>query len=412
MFKTILPRLCGALMACAAFGAHGAPAQPELTLQMARAKALQHNPALQALAFEVSAQDGAVRQAGAIPNPELSGLIEDRQRATRTTTVQLTQTVETGGKRGARIEAAQRGRDLAQAALQAKRADVLADTSVAFYALLAAQSQAELADQTLHLARQSLAAATARVAAGKNSPLDETRARIAESGAEIELEQARGELDNARESLAMLWGGNGSELQRAEGELNKLPDVGPLPALSARLQQAPAVNNARLELERRNALSLLETSRRNPDLAVTLGSKKDEQLGRRQAVFGVSVPLPLFDRNQGGIMEAQQRTEIARAELASAQLSAASKLRLAHARLMLAKRQAEALERDQLPGAQSTLEATRKGYEYGKFTLLDVFDAQRVYLQAKAQHLRVLAAAHAAAAEIERILGAPGAAQP
>jgi len=435
MFTTMLPRLCAALVACAvcaactlfAISARAAqapePAQAPapvqaptppsaLTLQMARAKVIEHNVALRALSYEVAAQDGGVRQAGALPNPELSGLVEDRRSPTRTTTLQLTQTIETGGKRGARIDAAQRGRDLAQAALLAKKIDLLADTSVAFYTLLAAQAQVDLAGQTLALARQSLAAATARVAAGKNSPVDETRSRIAASAAELELAQARGEQDNAREALASLWGETGAELRHATGELDKLPEVGPLPALAERLPLAPSLVSARLELERRSAIGRLEASRRNPDLSITIGSKKDEQLGRRQAVFGVAVPLPLFDRNQGAVQEALQRTEIARTELAAAQLAAASKLRVAHARLMLARSQAAALQRDQLPGAQSALDATRKGYEYGKFTMLDVLDAQRVLLQAKAQQLRVLAAAHAAAADIERILGAAGAVQP
>jgi cobalt-zinc-cadmium efflux system outer membrane protein len=415
MLKTLFLRLCAALVACAFVAAKADPVPPsipDLTLGAARAKVMQSSPALQALAHEILARDGLIRQAGAIPNPEISGLVEDHQSTTRTTTIQLTQSIETGGKRGARIDAAQRDRDLAQADLLAKRAGLYADTSAGFHALLAAQAQIELAQTTLELARRGLAAATSRVAAGKNSPVDETRARIATSGAEIELAQAQGELENAREVLAALWGGSGSDIGRATGNLEQLPEAAPLSMLVNRLQQAPGIVQARIELARRVSLGRVEMARRSPDLAVTVGSKKDQQLGRRQAVFGVSVPLPLFDRNQGGIQESQQRTEIARGELAAVHAALASKLRLAHSRLTVARSQAGGLERDQLPGAQSTYEATRKGYEYGKFTILDVFDAQRVYLHAKAQHLRVLTTAHAAAADIDRILGAPGVDQP
>lgn len=414
MFKTLLPRLCAALFACAFGAATADPATPPpaLTLAMAQARVLQANPALQALALEVAAHDGAVRQAGALPNPELSALVEDRNRATRTTTIELTQAIETGGKRGARIDAAQRERDMAQAALLAKKAELRADTGAAFFTVLAAQAQLALAEQSLALADQGAAAAALRVAAGKNSPVDETRARIAASGAAIALAQSRGELDNAREMLASLWGGAGTDLGPVTGRLDQLPELAPLALLSEGLRQAPAVVQARLELARRTALGRVETSRRSPDLAVTVGGKHDEQFGRRQAVFGLSLPLPLFDRNQGGIAQAQQRTDIARAGLAAAELSVAGKLRMAHASLALARRQAEALERGQLQGAQASYEATRKGYEYGKFTILDVFEAQRVFLETKAQHLRALAAAHAAGADIERILGATGAVQP
>ncbi len=408
MSKHVLPRV----LACLIFGvAMAARAQP-LTLAAAQSKVMQTNAALQSLARDISAQDGLVRHAGALPNPELSSLVEDRRSATRSTTIQLTQPIEIGGKRGARVDAAERERDLARAALDAKRAELRAQTSIAFHCLLAAQARLELADATLALARQALAAATSRVAAGKNSPVDETRARIATSGTEIELIQARGDVDNARETLAALWGGSGAELARVDGQLERLPHVPPLPALLERLDRSPGIARARIELQRRLALGRVESARRLPDLAVTVGSKKDEQLGRRQAVFGLSLPLPLFDRNQGRIAQATQRTEQARIELTAAHAALASELRIAHGRLTVARSQAASLQSDHLPGARSAYDAARKGYEYGKFGILDVFDAQRVLLQAQSQHLRVLADAHAAAADIERLLGAPGAIQP
>jgi cobalt-zinc-cadmium efflux system outer membrane protein len=413
MYKHVLPRLaacCAAVLSTAALASPAIP--PALTLAAAQAKVMQHSPALQALAHEAQAQNGLVRQAGVIPNPELSALVEDRQSATRTTTIQLTQPIELGGKRGARIAAAEVERELAAAMFEAKRAELRASTSAAFHTLLAAQARLELTEAGLTLVRQSLSGAAARVAAGKNSPVDETRARIAVSGAEIEILQVRGDADNARETLAALWGGSGQEVDRVQGRLDQLPDVAPLAALLERLQQAPAVARAQMALRRRIALGQVESARRMPDLAVTIGSKKDEQLGRRQAVFGVSVPLPLFDRNQGRIAEASQRTAQARDELTAAQAALASELRIAHTRLAVASAQARSLQDGHLPAARSTYDAARTGYEYGKFNILDVFDAQRVLLQAQAQHLRALADAHGAAAEIERILGAPGAIQP
>jgi len=405
MFKYFLPGIAASLVS-------GMVLAEPLTLPAAHAKVLQNSPALQALAFEIKAVDGQVQQARLLPNPELSGLVEDHQRATRTTTIQLTQPIETGGKRGARIDVAERERDLARLSLQAKQAEVRANTSKAFHALLAAQARMELADTSHALARQALAAASTRVTAGKNSPVDETRARIAASGAEIDLVQARADVDTARENLAVLWGGSAQALDQVQGQLDQLPDAAPLATLTARLETAPGIALARIELQRREALGRAEKARRIPDLAVTFGSKKDEQFGRRQAVFGLSVPLPLFDRNQGKLHEALQRTEQARAELAATTATIASELRTAHARLMTARSQARSLQDDHLPGARSASEAARKGYEYGKFGILDVFDAQRVLLQAQAHHLRVLADAHAAAADIDRILGATKAAQP
>ena len=73
-----------------------------LSLRQAIDLALSHNPDLAAAVLEVGANEGIRQQAGAYPNPEISWLQEDTQRATRTTTLQLNQSIELGGKRTAR----------------------------------------------------------------------------------------------------------------------------------------------------------------------------------------------------------------------------------------------------------------------------------------------------------------------
>jgi hypothetical protein len=69
---------------------------------------LEQNKTLAAARKEIEAADATILQAGARPNPEFSALIEDTRKSSRTTTYQINQPIELGGKRSARIEAAQR----------------------------------------------------------------------------------------------------------------------------------------------------------------------------------------------------------------------------------------------------------------------------------------------------------------
>ncbi|RSZ60837.1 TolC family protein [Massilia atriviolacea] len=387
------------------------PSGSPLLLAGALARVLQANPELRAGTLEIDAQAGAVMQAGAAPNPELATLVEDAREPTRTTTMQLNVPIELGGKRTARINAAQLGQDAANAELAVKRNAVLASARAAFYDLLAAQQRQHIANEALALADGALAAAAKRVLAGKNSPVDETRARIAASGVKVDLAQAGGELAGARHRLAALWGGTGRDIGRVEGRLDQLPAQAPLSRLMDQLNAAPAVRLAQIELARRQALSQVERTSRVPDLTVSIGAKRDRQAGRNQALFGLAIPLPLFDRNQGKLHEALQRSEKARVELDGARARLTGELAQAHEALAVAREQARLLNEDILPGAHSAYEAARTGFEYGKFNFIDVIDAQRTLLQARTQHLRALADAHRAAADIDSILGAPGAAQ-
>jgi cobalt-zinc-cadmium efflux system outer membrane protein len=383
------------------------PSEPggPLTLSAALALAASANPGIAVASREIDAMDGAVQQAATRPNPELSTSLEDTRQATRTTTLQLNQPIELGGKRRARMTAADRNRDAAVADLAIARAALRATVMTAFYDVVTAQERHQLALASVELAQRATGIAAKRVVAGKASPVDETRARVAQAGVHIELAQAASELSMTRQRLAATWGKSQPRFEQVDGDLAILPPLPSLDALLQRLQQSPGVARSRLEVRRRQALAQVERARQVPDLTVSIGAKRDEQLGRNQAIFGVSIPLPLFDRNQGNLLESLRRTDQARAALTASEIQSASELVQAHEQLDSARQQAELLQQKIVPGAQSAYDAVTTGFAFGKFSFLDVLDAQRTLLHAKSQTLQTLASAHRAAADIERLVG-------
>ena len=385
------------------------PAEPAgpLTLPAALLLAEGGNATLSAARHELAAQGGALQQARSLPNPELQTVLEDTRRATRSTTVQLNQLIELGGKRGARTVVAQRGEDLAQAGLFLQQADTRAAVTTAFVDVLAAQEGLRLADSAQALAARASDITARRVTAGKASPVEETRAKVAEASVRLELNLARSTLASARKRLAALWGNATPRFSVAEGRLETLPELPSASELAARLDQAPAVRQAHSALAQRQAMLDVEQRRATPDVTVSIGMKRSEELGRNQAIIGLALPLPLFDRNAGNRLDALRRSDKASDELAAARIAVQTAVAAATERLATARLDVESLRQDILPGAQSAYDAASKGFEFGKFAFLDVLDAQRTLLQAKNQYLRALTEAQHAAAEIERLLGAP-----
>jgi len=386
-----------------------------LTLRNAVAMALQANPGLSSALREQEATEGAVVQAGAWPNPTLGFQLEDLRRDNRTTTLQLSQPIELGGKRSARVTAAERARDQAGSALAARRAEIRAATVTAFFDVLTAQERLRLAQDSVGLAQTATRAAANRVAAGKVSPLEETKARVAEAGIRVELMQAEGTLRSARQQLAALWGNPSPRFTQVDGAVDQLPAMASAQDIAGKLADAPVVRQARLEVERRKALADLERAKRIPDVTVSLGAKRvpasDGDTGssrRNQVVLGLSVPLPIFDTNRGNVAEALSREEKARDDLAVAELQLGTEVAQATERLRSAHATAETLQRDALPGAESAYKAATKGFELGKFSFLEALDAQRTLFQVRAQYLLALADAHRAAGDLDRLLGNEG----
>lgn len=424
MHKLLLPPLLSLFLAATSMASTFAqtldqtsnPIEPSLTQRIAEPLgtltlpsvlelAFRANPGLAAASREVDAADGAIRQAGIIPNPEFAATIEDRNKETRTTTLQINQPIELGGKRSARIAAAERARDIANAELNTKRAELRATVTTAFYDALIAQERHRLTLASVELAKNATTAASKRVTAGKISPVEATKARIAEAGVRIELAQAANELSQAKRRLSATWGSKTPRFRHIDAAVDALPDVPLLDDLMQSLQKAPMLSHARLEVARREALDQVERSRQIPDITFNLGTKRDRELGRNQLIVGFAIPIPVFDRNQGNLQEALHRTDKARHELIATEVQLNTELAQAHERLTTTREEAELLQQEVLPNAQSAYDAAAKGFELGKFNFLDLLDAQRTLFQTKSQYLRTLSETHRAAAEIERIVG-------
>lgn len=404
MFRSCIPWALAALAwpvhAQLSSGAATAP----LTLAAALTLAAQANPRLAMARHERDAVEGAVLQAGARPNPVVDVGFEDTRRATRATTVTVSVPLELGGQRQRRIDAAERGLDAASADLRTRQAELVAGVTIAFDEVLAAQQRVRLAHESLEVAANVSASVAKRVQAGKVSPVDETRARVAQANVRLEALKADADLAGARQALAAYWGEGMPRFTAAAGNLDDVPALPDWQALVAHLADSPALARTRVEVARRQALLRLEQSRRTPDVTVTMGMKRSNELGLNQAVFGVSVPLPLFDRNAGNVLEALRRTDQAGDALLASASDARQELAQAYRSLQTARTEAQALAGDILPGAQGAWEAAVKGFAFGKFAYVDVLDAQRTLILAKSAHLRALADAHRAAATIDRLV--------
>jgi outer membrane protein, heavy metal efflux system len=385
----------------------------ELTLREALALTLQTNPELGAFSQEVRATEAAVLQADVLPNPVLEiggdnlGNARKADAGDRAAVIQIGQLIELGGKRAARVRLAETGRDLANWDYEAKRIDILSQVTRRFVDVLASQQRETLAAESLRLAQQVTDAVAKRVQAGKASPVEETKARLATAAAQVELEQAKRELISARNALGALWGSGRPRFEKAVGDLER---IAPLPAyerLAERVRGNPDLARWSSEVTRRQAAIDAERAKAVPDVTVTAGALRFSQFDDYAYGIKISLPIPLFDRNRGGILEANSRLDKATDEQRAAESRLFTELAQACQRLAAIEKEIETLRMTLLPGAQSAYEAATKGYQLGKFGFLDVLDAQRTLFQTRSQYLRALADYQRGVAEIERLIGGP-----
>lgn len=373
-----------------------------ITLDEALRRTLASNPSLRSAGFGLEVADALKSQVGLFPNPELSALREGTEYGTRTQTVQVSQRLELGGKRAARIGVAEQERQLASHDITITAAQLRADVMGAYFDALIAQERVELARASVQVAEKATNVAGKRVTAGRISPIEQSRSRVAEASARLELVQAASELGLSQQKLVTLWGATGPAHINLQRPVDDSPNLPSLEALQQQLDTAPQMERARAQIEREAAQVRLERAERIPDVTVTVGKQREDQVGRNQTVLGISIPLPLFNRNQGNLLAALRRSDKAKSDFEAERIRIVQALSEAYQRAQLAQSEVASITTEILPIAQSTYEATVTGFEAGKFSFLDVLDAQRTLFQTRAQYLRALSERYRAVVAIGR----------
>jgi cobalt-zinc-cadmium efflux system outer membrane protein len=438
----------------------------ELTLRQAMAAALLNSPQLALYPWDLRIAEARLTQAGLRPNPEFSVEVEniglggdgETTATTRTlglgpdgifgdyeheteggsdsfseaeVTLSLSHTLELGGKRAARMAAAERERDVASWDYEVARAEVAGEVLVRFTEVLAIQARLGQQKSLVDLSEQFAANVRGMVEAGSVSPLEARRAEAEVERARVQHQDLVRAADLARGHLAELWGSSQAQFTEASGDVIATE---PLPALQSLLDEReahPMLKRWGAELARRDALLLVERKQRVPDLTVRVGYRgtsgdapsarglsagNDGIAGSRTSLDGdgwensvvleASIPLPLFHRNQGAIAEAELMVGRLSDEQRAWEKSLESALAARHRSASAALEKIDGLKAHVLPELEATLALTREGYELGKFDFLRVLDAQRAVFEVRSEILDAQVDYHLSRADLEQLTGA------
>jgi cobalt-zinc-cadmium efflux system outer membrane protein len=385
-----------------------------LTLTAAMQRALAANPRLTAAERDIGIARGRRIQAGAIPNPDLSFELDNAfgtgdYRGTRSaeTTLQISQLVELSGKRQARIAAGDAGFAVAGWDRAAVRLEVLSETAIAFVNVLSAQRRVEIFDEQIATLGRLTPLLQRRVDAGASSPAEIARAEVAADLAKADRERARVALAVARRDLAALMGLTAPDFKGVSGNLSRIGRPPPFPTVLAALEANPQLVRWTAVQAQRRAELLLARLKVVPDPQVGLAWRHYRDTGDDAVRLGVAIPLPLWDQNRGGILEAQETLAKTDAEWKINRIGLILLLGRAWETIGGAIEEVRLLRGSTIPKSRNALETIEGGYGQGRFTLLEILDAQAVAVQAALREVEALTIFHTAVATIEGLTGSP-----
>ncbi len=414
---------CAVLMAVMVVGASGAlmpsfvqakEQMPTFDLDHIINLALERNPAIAGARSVIEQNEGGQIQAGAYPNPTLSGgtgsgaLRDPSTGGPRVTEYNLTlhQTVEWPGMRAARKDAAAAGLSGATVGLEEVKLNLIAEVKGLFYELLLAERTVDLLQQNLEIVQEVARIVKARVRSGEGPQFESVKAEVEVLKAKQEMTKAKNAVRVKLVGLDTLTSGALGPRYKVQGDFRSLREHLDPEQMAARdLSQHPVLKRHGKLVEQAEFTVTRERQSRVPNVTFFGGYARDA--GREAMIAGASLPTPLWYLQQGHIATALGTQRKEEAEL----LRARNEINRAinqHAReAETAQEQILVYEEGLLKQAQEALRIAQLSFRQGASSLLDVLDAQRVQRQITVDYNLARFELSLALTRFERALGGP-----
>ncbi len=370
---------------------------------------LDRNPRLAQVTWAVEAARGRAEQAGLYPNPTLS--VTGDELGDRTgpggiwTAPYFSQEIVTGNKLGLSKAVALKEVDQAALAVVAERYRVITDVRQNYFEAAALQRRVEILRDLIRLAEKSVENANQLLKAQQGSELDVVQL-------EVDLERYRAELNAATQSLP-------AALRRLAASMGvqDLPPVSaagdldaPLPEYDLERVRAyvmgvhPELRSAQIGVERAQLAVQRAAAEPIPNVTLGAGYVRQNQNKSSDWVIAASLPVPVWNRNQGTVFAAKAQVGEAAAGVGRVQNDLDARLATAFAAYAAARERVNKYQAAILPKAEQSYQLSLKAYRGGQFEYLRVLQAQRAVAEARLEYVRSQGEAWRASSDIAGLM--------
>ncbi|MDY6880488.1 MAG: TolC family protein [Desulfatiglans sp.] len=365
-----------------------------ITLDDALEAALERYPGLAASRHQIKARKGAAWQAGRLPNPTLSGEIEEFGGSgdysgsdLMVSRIGISQEIPLGGQIGRRVQVAQIEADIASLQYDARTLALRTEVRKRFLRVYMLQEQLKLEKESLRLARALGETVDGRVVSGEASPLDKTKVMVKLASSEFGVERVRRELDAAKYVLASSWGQDAPGFSSVRADFQTLIELPGKTNLLKLLENNPAYGILKKKVAQSSASHELARAEGWMEIEIGGGVQHFRETDDHAYFLELSIPIPIFNRNRGRIEETRhlyhesvKDHETGLIALKTNLLETAQKLRAAQEAFLT-------MQNTVIPAAQKAFAAVRKAYEAGEQGYLELLEAERTLLDTRRERL-------------------------
>ena len=384
-----------------------------LTLDQAIINVLERSPMLKAADYEAKAAAARIRTAqqstsyrGSIELENFAGSGSFSGADALETTLSLSKVLELGDKAKLRGDLSSNKAMLLRNEQDSKRLDLLAETTKRFIEVVTDQQRLANAKNSIAIAKRSQQVVEKRVKAGKSPNAELRRAKIALARSEIGLEHAEHELETAHLKLVTLWGETEDSFTTAAANLFEIEQVKPFESLVLLLERNPDLVHFATEKRLNQSRAILARSRGQADMEISGGLRHFNATHDSALVLSLKVPFGSASRASSSIKEAEMMALSDPLVYEQQYLSLYATLFELHQEIKHAIAAVSALRKTIIPQAEQALKDYEKGYAVGRYSFLELTEAQQLLIDLKLEVVIEASDYHRYRIEIDRLTGA------
>ncbi len=385
-------------------------AKKVLSLSEAIILGLKNNPGLKFKKLEINAFQALALQAGLYPNPEISFEAENflgsgdfKGFNSSENTFSITQDFVLGGRLTKSQKLQIINSNIAGWELEKERIKLISEIRKSFTRISSLQRQNDLNKKLLRISRDFIVNLERRIKAGKVSPAESSRASLITTSLEIQIQNTKMRLSSEITLLKALIGKPKLNISSVENICYLKYNIPQLDQLATFIFQSPTLARFKTEMERVKTAIELEKSKVIPDLSLSLGYRRINETKDNVMVFSLSLPIPIFDNNRGNIQEAMVRKDQIKFNFNKTLYETRARLEFLYNNIQAYETMLQKLEKESIPQAQNAYRIINEGNLVGRFTILDVLDAQRSLFQLESQYVSAVAEYNRNVIELETL---------
>ena len=385
---------------------------PVLTLDQVIVRVLENNPELKGADYAAMAAAARIRVVQQSPAATMNVGFENfagsgsfKGSDALEATLSLSKIFELGNKSDLRGEVAQQELLLLNTNQDARRLDILAETTRRFIHVVVDQARLQVISDKLALLQSSYKVVNRRVKAGRSPVAERRRVAISVARAEIELEHAEHELLSSRLKLTTMWGETRTDFS-TKADLFTLATVEPFTKFEILLEQNPDLVQFASERRLAQARIHVAQAKQSANIEITGGIRHLSSIDDNAFVLSARIPFGLNSRAAPAIEEQQFMHQQVSYNHEKQRLALYASLYSIHQELLHSYTAADVLQQRIIPEAKQVLREYEKGYAAGRYSFLELSDAQRTLLDARLEAVMTSANYHRYRIEIDRLTGA------